>query len=415
MRIYKNTIIIEINILYIIILCINIINCTNKKWSDPIIIENDTLYHHWDKRMVIGEKDSLYFVGLESVKTPTKQIGLKQIIFGANIEGIITNEKISNINYSAINPSIIKDHRGDLHCIWCEWVGKNEEKPLPKANKILYSFRKNSQWTDPIEILQIDTIEKNHKKDLNLWTKIDNNDTIHIIWKYFDTSGRSVVEHVKGRENNWSNKNLLDFKFAYLDFCFDKSNVMHLALIHPVFKSGSKDVNSVFYSKSFDNGYKWDNETLIDKSGIFGAYEIEILSDQMNTIHLFWGKDLTGDMNSECLRYSFSSDQKNWSTPENIGESLNGYIGKPSISINSQNKIFVMLDWSPEFINRTHRIYLATRERTKWIYPKLMFENARFPRLCIDNKDYLHMIMMYKEDKSGSKYRWVYVKNKKSL
>jgi hypothetical protein len=93
-----------------------------------------------------------------------------------------------------------------------------------------------------------------------------------------------------------------------------------------------QDVNSVFVMRSENGGSTWGQPTLVSRSGVKGAYELQIVPLSDGSLHLVWVQDAGNG--SSVIRHVLSRDAgTNWSVPEDLP--INAPPGNASLSVAS--------------------------------------------------------------------------------
>jgi hypothetical protein len=103
---------------------------------------------------------------------------------------------------------------------------------------------------------------------------------------------------------------------AYVALAVYRTRVM-IAYVSPVL--GTRDLNSVWFTYSEDGGKSWAPAILVSRSGTRAARDPRLAVTSTGALHLFWGQNYTGGLETHALRHVSSTDGGlTWAAPVDL-------------------------------------------------------------------------------------------------
>jgi hypothetical protein len=377
------------------------------EWSQPEIISDNIKPYSGMPSICSKNKKVLFtWIQKDDFRSTNSEVLFREL---PEKNGSNTNN-ISNIRSIYFSPVILCDKVGSFHCV----IGGNMNPRLidyfQPCTEVFYLKNQNGDWSIPKIIYQV--WDSKNKAQISGWKmKIDKENILHLLLNVTDSSGKSLV-HLKIKDSIISFVNKISVRCSYFDFIIDEQNIVHLAYIGVVPKQ-EFDQNSVFYMYSLDQGVTFSKPVIIQKSGIYSAYEVVIIKDNKRNIHIIWGKDLDNDSYSDAIFHSLSEDGSSWLMPKNIIRRGIKCIFSPKVIIDTNNNQHLVW-WGSNTIplNET-KAYYSKWNGENWTPEVKIFDNARNLALCIDDAGFLHIVMeiFKKFEKTTSIYHSVTTKS----
>lgn len=344
------------------------------EWLTPLLISDTDFSQYNTPAFSIISADHIIFSFIQSpFHSPdyrNKNVYIKELKNGVLSDSINLTKNIYYSNW----PIIKTDRNGITHLIWgYSPVDPNTIRPNISTD-IYYSYRNNNIWSNPISIFHKESINGENSYVIGK-LRLDSKNRLHLLWQATFKSGLHF--YYKTEENCvWSETEELPFISADYDYVFDKNDRLHMAYLRPVIEQGP-DVNSVFYRYSDDYGKTWSDSVLVHRSFTFRALNVQILIEKQNTIHIIWTKHLSGyELVAEAIYHSYSTDGKQWISPNKAVLTNEDAILYFSAAIDSNDKLHLVYDqWSSLFTPPVKLSY-AYWDSINWSTPLDLFNNS---------------------------------------
>ena len=220
--------------------------------------------------------------------------------------------RLSNIENSATQASIVADPYGFVHAFW------GEEWP-DQVTTIQYANFDGQNWSSPLDILQT------RGKVRSLKAVIDHENTIHLSWLGSQTGPvlyTKAPAHEAGTVQKWSPVVEIDIPAYHASFYIDGQGKIHL--IYTIFFG---EQPGDFYTNSEDEGNSWSSSKWLDPdipmNYIPGG--ASITPDEVGGIHVLWYYTSLSETSGfgKWIRYTHSLDNgQTWSTPMTIEKAV---------------------------------------------------------------------------------------------
>ena len=194
---------------------------------------------------------------------------------------------------------------------------------------------------------------------------------------------------------------------AYFDFCIDKNNVYHLAFIKAA-NTNRTDVNSVFYCSSIDAGKSFSQSLLVHQSGPNAAYDVKMLIDEVNNIHLVYQKSF-GKSKPKVIFHAYSQDGMKWVKQSVIEVDTSANISNITFLKGNNGKL--ILSWQELNINLKIQVssFFSEWNGKEWSKKTLIMENMLNPAFVTDGNN-LQIVFWDKTGLDKRPYPLTYVK-----
>jgi hypothetical protein len=288
-------------------------------------------------------------------------------------------DSMSSSETAASSPFVSSDQDGTIHALWGERFGNPFPAFVQYPTDYYHSKKENGKWTKPVSIFHTDI----QNIPTRAVIKGDRQGRIHLV------INQSTGIYKKYENSEWSAPIEIPNWFIYPDFIV-KNNTIDFVFISPT--GLTTDVNSVYYMSSDNLGGFWSKAIVVQKSGLYPAYDSKIHLDNSNTLHILWFRSpSTGTLNS-CLYYTCSNEGSIWSLPLPITDIDESIISEtPDILSDKLNNLHLFYgSYLPQLTD--YNIYYKKRINKEWGEPELLINNAHYPVARIDSSGYIHLV-----------------------
>jgi hypothetical protein len=208
------------------------------------------------------------------------------------------------------------DTDGVAHVLWAEpGVTLRDSGDVTRPKSIWTSSLRNGNWTAPTQVARADAISWNgvSASDAVVSTK----GVIHVVVPAERRGISGALLHLRYTRSGWVESTIRLPNAAAYAAIAKIGHGLGLAFVSPV--SGSTwDVNSVWFTRSPDDGAVWSTPLVLSRSGNAGASQPKLVAS-LGKLHLVWGQNYTGGLAAEALRHIESGDDgKTWSRPSDL-------------------------------------------------------------------------------------------------
>jgi hypothetical protein len=219
--------------------------------------------------------------------------------------------------FTFVRPQGVIDRRGTVHVVWAEHFKDVDSSSSGIAIRSLWSARLGEHgWSKPERIAVADEFYWSGVTESRLVTTADG--SFHLVVAGYVRYTPGILHHFALKDDVWSVQPIpLPQPVGYATVAASDS-FLSVGYISPAPVDG-RDVNSVWYTSSSDNGRSWAPPVLVSKSGDHAATRPRVVRDGEGVVHLVWGQDRTGDLYAEALRHVQSADNgRTWSRPVDL-------------------------------------------------------------------------------------------------
>jgi hypothetical protein len=217
-----------------------------------------------------------------------------------------------------INPVAAMDPRGTPHVLWAE-PGLTQADRIDTMNVRLRSVWAASLgangWTTPTRVVSADAITWFESGLSPVVATPDG--ALHFVVPANRADSTGTLLHLRLTPNGWAATDItLPMPAAYSVLARRDADLL-LAYVSPV-RGPDGDLNSLWFTRSTDNGLTWKPPVLVSRSGRRGASEPMIAAAD-ESVHLVWGQNLSGGLAAEVLRHAESRDSgRSWGPPADL-------------------------------------------------------------------------------------------------
>lgn len=231
------------------------------------------------------------------------------------------------------------DVAGRLHVLWAEQTEPDTFSfGMPLFGRVMYAQYRRGQWTAAEEVYRAPRV----MWYVNASSIVqDASGTMHISFPVHDrTKGFPFVVYLRSGPEGW---HVTEFTRPfdantqygggglYPALAVASRGRVSMGLIgtvqHPRPPGGRRvpDSNSVFFMRSTDGGDTWTEPLLVSLSGMNQASDLQIAATGADTLHLAWGKNLSGGYQAQVAWHAVSTDGgTTWSKPAEIPVPIKG-------------------------------------------------------------------------------------------
>lgn len=233
-----------------------------------------------------------------------------------------------------IYPRAAVDAAGTLHMFWAEPVGEDPRPVgMPLLGRVLYARHQGGRWSVAEEVYQAPRL---NWFEIASDVVIDASGTLHLTFGAFNMAkGGPVLVYVRSTPQGWRTAEVIRRSEGgegiqpvgglYTRLAVSLGGEVSLGFVAPArdLSEGAgmrtPDTNSVFVMRSNDGGITWGKPILVSRSGRNQATELQIAATGKDTLHLVWGKNLSGSYAPQVVWHAVSADGgATWSDPSEI-------------------------------------------------------------------------------------------------
>ena len=268
------------------------------------------------------------------------------------------------------HPRIDVDSEGYPHVVW------SHRYIFPDA-EIFYSALTDSGWFEPIDVTPYNS--STYLPDIC----IDNSDLIHIVWADYLTGNYDIMYRRFDGEI-WSdvvNVTNDNYYAAQPRIVVDSEESLHLTYTNSPYSAGP--YREIYYN--YYNGEQWMSQVNISNTGLDDSSDPDIAVDSNDNPHVVWRQKMTTNIYDVYYNYSGGFE---WAMSQNLTY-LNCWTSKPDIQLIGDNTVFVLFNRDYDPNHYTNYMYYYDGF---WTEPEPMYEE--YPnwgaKLDIDSHDQLH-------------------------
>lgn len=252
-----------------------------------------------------------------------------------------------------IDPIAAVDASGAPHVLWAEPVLTLADRGSPNSSRLRTVWSAsliNGEWTHPIRVAMAADIT---------WTESGQSPVVQaadgtLQFVVPASADKIGLLHLSLTPNGWIAGHIaLPMPAAYSVLARQGSDLL-LAYVSPV--QGQRDINSLWFTRSTDDGRTWQRAVLVSRSGQTGAGAPMIVPIG-GSVHLLWEQNLSGGLATEVLRHAESNDGgSSWGPRADL--SLPGFLMTHGAAADSQGAVHVFFS---AFVNGH-----LTLQRARW-------------------------------------------------
>jgi len=217
-----------------------------------------------------------------------------------------------------LSPIAAVDTRGTPHVLWAEpgrALADTGDAIHGRPKSVWASTLGASGWTPPILVAESDGIAWNGVSASEVVTSGDG--SLHLAVPSAQPGVAGALLHLRGTLAGWSVSTIrLPNASAYAALAEYRGGLL-LAFVAPI-PGPAPDLNSLWFSRSTDNGATWESPTVVSKSGGAAANDPKLIVTR-GAVHLIWFQNPRTDSQPGALRHVESRDGGvTWSSPADL-------------------------------------------------------------------------------------------------
>lgn len=281
---------------------------------------------------------------------------------------------ISNSERDANHPAIAVDPFGNVHVVWMEGLGTEEE--------IFYAMKSadSDDWTSPMNI------SNNSRASRFPTIAADNDGNVHIAWQDASPylSGWKIFYVVKLADGTWSiPETLFPGNVAAPKLVIDDMNNVHIIFERLV----GGITYEVYYAMKPPDGI-WTAPVNLSNTPDGQEFRKDIAVDGHGNVYVVWESDCTFPEHLSDIFYTMRSTDGVWTTPINLSQTYEPS-SNPSITADPSNNIHIV--WKELGGDLAYMTIIPFSNHTQ-SQAFTIFHNATFPVIGSDREGNLHLV-----------------------
>lgn len=279
---------------------------------------------------------------------------------------------------------MVADQFGYVHVFWYEY------DPPSGLSTLQYSRFDGKIWTDPVDLFIIQADATNaHASPF-----VDQLGILHLVWtdtQFGPINYSQVLVEEAVSAQNWQKPIRLNIPAGINKLVVDSRGVIHV-----LYAAGYGDQPGVYYMRSADQGWTWQNPVWLDPDNLpnYTPRTIQFALDEADGLHAVWYYEDSVASRGDWIRYARSIDGgESWSSPFTIDkdneDSGRLYFSDPVMIVSGQS---VHIVWASN-LNRWHRY--SSNAGLNWSSPARFMgdlEGQAFDGLAVDGADRVHFL-----------------------
>lgn len=205
-----------------------------------------------------------------------------------------------------IDPVAAIDAAGTPHVLWAEpGIALTDSVTAGASPRSVWASSFSlSGWTRPTRVAAVDGMTWIESGQSPIIATDDG--TLHFVVPANRSDLPGLLLHLRLTPNGW---NAIDIRLpmpAAYSVLGRRGRELLLAYVSPA-PSEAGDLNSLWFTRSDDNGVTWAPSVLVSRSRQTGASE-PMLAVIGKSVHLVWGQNLSGGLSAEVVRHAESTD-----------------------------------------------------------------------------------------------------------